>query len=184
MLKYLFSLNFFKSTLLALSLLLFYSSAISSDIVTAHKNTEYMSKDGGFIICTKEGIGKLYKKRLSQVENNETVHTGSSKVLEFVSNEEGCYFEDRKVVFLKIAEEYALEPIEGLVSDEDGEENCPWNALERCKLVIELPARYFEAEFLAKDGRWRGGVFIEMGGNFELLDRPEELQAGEEDRAP
>ena len=184
MLKYLFSLNFFKSTLLALSLLLFYSSAISSDIVTAHKNTEYMSKDGGFIICTKEGIGKLYKKRLSQVENNETVHTGSSKVLEFVSNEEGCYFEDRKVVFLKIAEEYALPIRERLVTYEDGEEPCPWAPEKKCKRVIEPAATYVEAEFLDEDGIWRKDAFIEMGGNFKLLDRPEELQAGEQDRAP
>ena len=77
MLNYLFSINFFKSTLLAFPLLLFSFSAIASDIVTAYKNTKYTSKDGGFIICTKEGVEKLHSKRLSQVENNETVHTGT-----------------------------------------------------------------------------------------------------------
>ena len=147
--------------------------------IAVYKDTKYISPVGGFIICTKEGVEELYKKRLSQVENNETVHTGSSKVLELVSNEEGCYFEDRTVVFLKIAEEYAL-PIERrLVFHEDGEEPCPSNPLEKCKLFIEPAATYVEAEFLAKDGYWRGGVFIEMGGNFELLDRPEDTQAGE-----
>ena len=176
--KYLFSLNFFKSTLLALSLLLFSFSALAD-----YKNTEYISSDGGFIICTKEGVEKLYKKRLSQIEARERIHTGSSKVLELVSNEEGCYFEDRKVVFLKIAEEYALPIIERLAFDEDGEEPCPSNPLKKCKRVIAPAAKYVEAAFLGEDGDWRGPVFIEMGYNFELLDRPEDTQAGE-DRTP
>ncbi len=154
--------------------------------IAAYKNTKYISKDGGFIICTKEGVEKLYKKRLSQIEARETVHTGSSKVLELVSNEEGCYFEDRKVVFLKISEQYALKARESLVTDENGEENCPSNPLERCKRVTVPPATYVEAAFLGKDGRWRGGVFIEMGATFELLDKPEDTQATEEeeDRTP
>ena len=183
--SYLFSINFFKSSLLALSLfLLFYSSAIASDIVTAHKNTEYISKDGGYIICTKSGVEKLYDKRHSQIENNETVYTGIPRVLELVSNEEGCYFEDRKVVFLKIAEEYALPIRESLVIHEDGEENCYWAPEKRCKLVIKPAAKYVEAAFLGEDRIWRKGAFIEMGGNFKLLDRPEEPPQAEEDRTP
>ena len=180
MLNYLFSLYFFKSTLLA-SFLLLSSSAIADD-KHAHTNTKYISPDGGFIICTKEGVEKLYKKRLSQIEARERIHTGSSKVLELVSNEEGCYFEDRKVVFLKIAEEYALPIIERLAFDEDGEEPCPSNPLKKCKRVIAPAAKYVEAKFLYDNGKWYE-AFIEMGYNFELLDRPEDTQAGE-DRAP
>ena len=179
MIKYLFLLtNFLRSALLALSLLLFSFSALAD-----YKNTGYISPDGGFIICTKEGVEKLYKKRLSQIENNETVHTGSSKVLELVSGDE-CMFKDTKVVFLRIAEEYAL-PIERrLVFDEDGKEPCPSNPLKNCREVNAPAARYVEAEFLYDNGKWYGGVFIEMGYNFELLDRPEDTQATEEDRTP
>ena len=183
-LKYLFSLIFFRIALCGFSLLLllFSSSAIASDIVV-HKNTEYTNEAGGFIICTKEGIEKLYKKRLSQLETGETITTQSPRVLELVSNEEGCYFKDRKVIFLKIAEEYAL-PIERrLVTHEDGDEPCPWAPEKRCKLVIAPAAKYVEAEFLGEDGIWRGGAFIEMGVNFKLLDEPD-TQAGEQDRNP
>ena len=179
MIKYLFLLNFFKSSLLALSLLLFSFNALSAD-----KDTIYISPDGGYVICTKEGVKKLYDKRLSQIEARETIYTGTPRVLELVSNEEGCYFENRKVVFLRIAEEYALPIRERLVTHENGDEPCPWAPEKKCKRVIEPAATYVEAEFLAKDGYWRGGVFIEMGGNFELLDKPEDTQAGEQDRNP
>ncbi len=182
MLNYLFSLNFFKSTLLALSLLLFSLSAIAE-----HKNTRYkypIESGDGFIICTKEGIEKLHRIRCSQVENKKVIYTGTPRVLELVSNEEGCYFENTEVIFHKIAEEYTLPIRERLISHENGEENCPWNALERCSLITAPAATYVEAIFLAKDGNWRGPVFIEMGGSFKLLDKPEELQAGEEDRSP
>ena len=158
------------------------AAAQKKDIVTAYKNTEYISKDGGFIICTKSGIEKLHRKRLSQIEARETITTQSPRVLELVSNEEGCYFKDRTVVFLKMAEEYALEARESLVTHEDGEEPCPSNPLKKCKRVYAPPATYVEAEFLAKDGYWRGGVFIEMGSRFKLLDEPD-TQAGE-DRTP
>ena len=181
MLKYLFLLNFFKSALLA-SFLLLSSSAIADD-KHVHTNTKYISPDGGFIICTKEGVEELYKKRLSQIEKREVMYTGVPRVLELVSNEEGCYFENTEVVFLRMAEEYALKARESLVTHEEGEEPCPWNALERCKRVIAPPAKYIEAEFLYDNGKWYGGVFIEMGWNFELLDRPEDTQAGE-DRTP
>ncbi len=146
-------------------------------------NTKYKIRDGGFVICTKEGVEKLYKKRLSQIEKREVMYTGVPRVLELVSNEEGCYFENTEVVFLRMAEEYALKARESLVTHEEGEEPCPWNALERCKRVIAPPATYVEAEFLGEDGDWRGGAFIEMGPSFKLLDRPEDTQAGE-DRTP
>ena len=148
--------------------------------IAVYTNTKYISPDGGFVICTKSGVEELYKKRLSQIEKREVIYTGAPRVLELVSNEEGCYFENRKVVFLRIAEEYALEARESLVTHEDGEENCPWNALERCKLVIEPAATYVEAEALGADGKWYSPLFIEMGGNFELLDRPEDTQAGDQ----
>ena len=137
----------------------------------------------GYIICTEEGVAKLHSTRLSQVENNETVHTGSPRVLELVSNEEGCYFINTEVKFFKISEKYTLEAREGLVTDEEGEENCPWNALKRCKRVTAPAAKYVEGGFLAEDGDWYE-AFIEMAGNFKLLDRPEDTQAGEEDRTP
>ena len=175
MLNYLFSLDFFRIALCGFSLLLllFSSNASARDWYT---NTRYknIAVDGGFIICTKSGIEKLYKKRLSQVEARETITTQSPKVLELVSNEEGCYFENTEVVFLKIAEEYALEATEGFVSDEDGDEPCPSNPLKNCREVNAPPATYVEAEFLSKDGNWRGPVFIEMGGSFKLLDKPED----------
>ncbi len=148
--------------------------------IAVYKNTRYISKDGGFIICTKEGVEKLYKKRLSQIEKREVMYTGVPRVLELVSNEEGCYFRNTEVIFHKIAEEYVIEARERLVSDEDGEENCPWNALERCKLVIAPPATYVEAEALGADGKWYSPLFIEMGYDFELLDRQEDTQAGED----
>ena len=173
MFNYLFSLDFFRIALCGFSLLLllFSSNASARDWYT---NTKYKVRDGGFIICTKSGIEKLYKKRLSQVEARETITTQSPKVLELVSNEEGCYFENTEVIFHKIAEEYALPIRESLVSHEDGEENCPWNALEKCRLITAPAAKYVEAIFLAKDGNWRGPVFIEMGGSFKLLDKPED----------
>ncbi len=151
--------------------------------IAVYKNTKYISPDGGFVICTKSGIEKLYKKRLSQIEKGEVIYTGVPRVLELVSNEEGCYFEDRTVVFIRMAEEYALPIRKRPVTHEEGEEPCPWNALERCKRVIAPAATYVEAEFLYDNGKWYGGVFIEMGWNFELLDRPEDTQAGE-DRTP
>ena len=181
MLKYLFLLNFFKSALLA-SFLLLSSSAIADD-KHVHTNTKYISPDGGFIICTKEGVEELYKKRLSQIEKREVMYTGVPRVLELVSRDE-CMFKDTKVVFLKIAEEYALPIREKLISHENGDEPCPWNALERCKRVTAPAATYVEAKFLYDNGKWYGGVFIEMGSRFKLLDRPEDTQAGEQDRNP
>ena len=169
MLKYLFSTNFLRSFLLAFSLLLFSFNALSAD-----KGTKYISPGDGFVICTKEGVEKLHSIRLSQIEAGEIISTGSPKVLELVSNEEGCYFENTEVIFHKIAEEYTLPIRERLISHENGEENCPWNALERCSLITAPAATYVEAIFLAKDGNWRGPVFIEMGARFKLLDKPED----------
>ena len=182
MLKYLFSLYFFKSALLT-SFLLLSSSAIGDD-KHAHTNTKYISPDGGFVICTKSGVKELYKKRLSQIEKREVIYTGVPRVLELVSNEEGCYFRNTEVIFLKIAEEYALPIREKLISHENGDEPCPWNALERCKRVIAPAATYVEAEALGADGKWYSPLFIEMGSRFKLLDRPEDTQAGEQDRNP
>ena len=145
-------------------------------------NTRYKVREGGFVICTKEGVEKLYNIRLSQLENNETITTNSPRVLELVSNEEGCYFINTEVTFDKISEKYALPIEERLISHENGEENCPWNALERCKRVTAPAAKYVEGGFLAEDGDWYE-AFIEMGATFELLDRPEDTQAGE-DRTP
>ena len=158
------------------------AAAQKKDIVTSYKDTKYISPDGGYIICTKSGVEKLSGIRHSQVEAGKTVHTGGSRVLKLVSEEEGCYFRNTEVVFIEIAEEYALEAIELLVPAKNGDENCPSNPLETCKRVIAPAAHYVKATFLAKDGNWRGPVFIEMGWDFKLLDRPEDTQAG--DRTP
>ena len=142
-------------------------------------NTKYKIRDGGFVICTKEGVEKLHRKRLSQLETGETITTQSPRVLELVSNEEGCYFINTEVAFDKISEKYALPIEERLISHENGEENCPWNALERCKRVTAPAAHYVEAKFLGDDGQWYKDAFIEMGASFKLLDRPEDTQAGD-----
>ena len=66
-----------------------------------YKNTRYISLGDGFVICTKSGIEKLHSIRHSQVKARERIHTGSPKVLELVSEEEGCYFENTEVIFIK-----------------------------------------------------------------------------------
>ena len=175
MLKCLFYVYFFKSALQAFPLLLFSLSAIAE-----YKNTKYISPDGGYVICTEKGAETLSNIRLSQVEDREIIETESPRVLELVSNEEGCYFKNTEVVFYKISEKYTLEARERLVYHEDGEENCYWAPEKKCKRVIAPPAHYVEAEFLGDDGQWYKDAFIEMGASFKLLDRPEDTQAGDQ----
>ena len=179
MFNYLFFI--FKYCLGSFSLFLFFSS---SSAIAEYKDTRYINTGGGFIICTKSGIEKLYSKRLSQVEKKEVIYTQGPRVLEFVSEEEGCYFRNTEVIFNKIAEEYTLPTTEKLVSDESGEEHCPWNALERCSLITAPAAHYVESKALGEDGKWYGPLFIEMGPTFKLLDRLEEPPQAEEDRTP
>ena len=120
-------------------------------------------------------IEKLYNIRKLQIEARKIIHTGSARVVELVSEEEGCYFRDTKVAFIKIAEEYTLEARESLVSHEDGEENCPRDPEKRCKRVTAPPAKYVESIYLEEGGgKWHGLVLIEMGWDFRLLDRPED----------
>ena len=104
MLKYLFSLDFVRSCLLA-CFLLFSSNATTEDWYT---KTKYKVRDGGFIICTEQGAEELSNIRNSQVKAGEIIHIGSPRVLELVSEEEGCYFKNTEVVFYKISEKYTL----------------------------------------------------------------------------
>ena len=178
MIKYLFSLNFFRIFSLFFALL-------SSSAIAEYQDTQYISKDGGFIICTKKGVEELSDIRQSQIDSKEVIRLTDYSVLNKVTQGE-CIFRNTRAIFKRIANEYSLKDSETTVSDEKGEENCPWNPLEKCTLINTSFVQYVESSFLDNDGIWYKGVFIEMGWDFELFDRPEDTQATEEeeDRTP
>ena len=173
MLKYLFSLNFFRTS----SLFLLFSSSSMAELQDTNKS--YTSGGGGFVICTEEGVEKLRNIRLSQMERGELIDPTDPSVLEQVSEKE-CIFRDTKVVFKKIAPKYNLPASEILVIDRGGEEPCPWAPETRCSRVTASPVHYVESIFLDNDGDWYKGVFVEIGPSFKFLDKPEELQAGDQ----
>ena len=178
MLKCLFSVNFF----IIFSLSLLFSTSVTAQYHDT--NTLYTSRKGGFIICDAEGLEELKSIRRQQIAKGkeEEISLASESVVQKISQ---CMFRNTKVLFKRVATEHNLEAREIMVFDKQGEENCPSNLLKRCRRDFASPLKYVESIYLGKDGQtWYGPVFVEMGPSFELLDRPEDTQAGEQDRVP
>ena len=164
MLKYLFSLNFFKS--LSLLLLLSSSTMASDDVIELNKLYKATDNpDDGYVICVGEGPRKLRDVRHSQIEAGKRITTQSSEVLELVSNKEGCYFRNTDVIFLKMSEEYSLPTNERHFAGEDGDEPCTWDTRKSC--IIAPPAQYIEASALSINGVWYD-VIIEISGHIDV----------------
>ena len=142
-------------------------------------NKWYTSGGGGFIICTEEGVEKLRNVRLSQMERGELIDHADPSVLSGIPETE-CIFRDTKVSFKRIATEYNFPASESIAFDPEGEEPCPWAPETRCSRVTASPVHYVESSFLDNNGKWYKGVFVEIGPSFKFLDKPEELQAGDQ----
>ena len=158
--------------------LLFIFFSLSSLAQTHYREISYTSTGSPFVICDETGIQELINMRTRQWEKNKKFLGGPKNV-----PKEGCIVKYTKVAFKNISTEYALSFIdESVVLDSDGNDPCPWNPEQRCRNYEGPPAVYVEASYFSDISEtWRGDVFVEMNGDFELMDLPEHMQT-EKDR--